>query len=188
MKTISIETDRLQLRPCTEDDIPDLHKLWTHPNVRGFIWDDVVITEEKAREVVARSIKNYTEHGAGVWVAYSKSKDRLVGFCGLGHYGKQPEKEILYGIDPQLWGNGYATEVSLAMLRYAFDELGCQLVLAGADPLHEASFRVIDKLGMLFVRRVQADGADGAKLDLIYYGIKKEQFDAGDAFYKLNKD
>ena len=87
-----------------------------------------------------------------------------------------------------MWGNGYATEVSLAMLRYAFDELGCQLVLAGADPLHEASFRVIDKLGMLFVRRVQADGADGAKLDLIYYGIKKEQFDAGDAFYKLNKD
>ena len=143
---------------------------------------------EKAREVVMRSLENYEAQGAGVWVAHSKDKKKLVGFCGLGHYGKQPEKEILYGIDPQLWGHGYATEVSLAMLRYAFEELDCQLVLAGADPLHEASFRVIDKLGMLFVRRVQADGWGGAKLDLIYYGVKKEDFDTGNAFYQLVKD
>lgn len=185
MKHIAIETERLRLRPSTEADIPALHKLWTHPNVRAFLWDDVVITEQRAREAVLHSVKSFEEEGAGVWVVLSKKKDKLVGFCGLGHYGKQPEKELLYGIDPLLWGNGFATEVSQAMVRYAFEELHCPVILAGADPLNEASFRVIDKLGMQFVRRVQAKSMKEEMIDIIYYGIKREDFQVGDAFYEL---
>ena len=48
-----LETERLTLRPFADADVDALHALWRLPEVRRFLWDDVVISRDTALEVVA---------------------------------------------------------------------------------------------------------------------------------------
>lgn len=43
---------RLRLRPVVEEDLEELWALWTDPQVRQFLWDDVVIERDQARETI----------------------------------------------------------------------------------------------------------------------------------------
>ena len=47
-----IRTGRLVLRPWTVEDVDSLHALWTSPEVRRYLWDDLVISREVAAQVV----------------------------------------------------------------------------------------------------------------------------------------
>ncbi|MFQ5632001.1 MAG: GNAT family N-acetyltransferase [bacterium] len=173
--------------PCTEDDIDALHKIWIHPNVREFLWDDVIISREQAAEIVLKSIDSYNEKRIGFWCIHQIEKETTIGFCGLGHYGKQPEIEVFYGLDPQHWGRGFATEAVGAMLRYGFEELGYAFILSGANPSTEASFLVVEKLGMKPVKRVFVEALNGEDIEVVYYGIKRDEFQPGDADYCVVK-
>lgn len=175
------------MHPCTENAIDDLHKIWIHPNVREFLWDDVIISHEQTVKAMRDSMKSFERAGSGLWTVHLKEKAKIIGFCGLGHYGRQPEIEILYGLDPQCWGKGFATEAATAMLRYGFEELGCAFILGGADPPNEASFRVIEKLGMTYMKRVQVEGLEGKQIEIVYYGIARKDFQPRDSHYKFSK-
>jgi RimJ/RimL family protein N-acetyltransferase len=39
-------TRRLRLRPCAEADVPRLHALLTHPDVRRYLMDDIVVERQ----------------------------------------------------------------------------------------------------------------------------------------------
>ena len=52
---------------------------------------------------------------------------------------------LLCGL-PQYWGNGYATEATKALLRYAFTALGVFRVVAFVMEGNPASIRVAEKL------------------------------------------
>src|SRR5215831_6355955 len=51
---------------------------------------------------------------------------KLIGFGGLRQFtedgGVTSEVEILYGVAPERWGKGIATEAAGAVLRYGFEE------------------------------------------------------------------
>jgi len=117
-----IETARLKLRPVSRNDLDDLHRLWTDPAVREFFWDGETISRERAEAAVKEGIGEFDRHGFGLWVA--EEAERLVEFCGLRPLDNAPEVEVLYGIAPSRWGEGFATEVALAMVRYGFEEPG----------------------------------------------------------------
>ena len=78
-----VETARLTLVPFSLDDVDALHRLWTDPDVRRYLWDDVVISRDRAEETVLNSIESAGRSGAGLWVARSRPGAELVGFCGL---------------------------------------------------------------------------------------------------------
>jgi RimJ/RimL family protein N-acetyltransferase len=52
MSLPSICTDHVLLRSLRRDDIDALHALWTAPEVRRYLWDDIVITREAVQQVV----------------------------------------------------------------------------------------------------------------------------------------
>jgi RimJ/RimL family protein N-acetyltransferase len=56
MRAATIDTPRLRLRPCTADDVPALHALWTDPDVRRHLWDGEVISPERAAATVAAGV------------------------------------------------------------------------------------------------------------------------------------
>lgn len=167
-----LETRRLRLRPCGVEDVDDLHRLWTAPEVRRFLWDDAVISRERAASVVRGSIASFEAHGFGQWVVLPRRGETLIGFCGFRYFGEQQEVELLYGIEPAYWGRGLATEAAGAILRFGFEKCGFDLVYAGADPPNAASFGVMKKLGMEFYRRMRVNG-----LEAIYYGLPRETFE-----------
>jgi hypothetical protein len=56
MAVTELATARLRLLPWSHSDIDALHQLWLQPDVRRFLWDDIVITRERASEVVEGAV------------------------------------------------------------------------------------------------------------------------------------
>jgi RimJ/RimL family protein N-acetyltransferase len=66
------------------------------------------------------------------------------------------EVELGYRLRRAAWGQGYATEVSRALVRLAFTRLGAQRVVASTDAVHTACRRVLEKVGLWLARTLQA--------------------------------
>jgi len=143
-----LATPRLRLRPFTRDDVDALHAIWTDPDVRRYLWDDIVITRETAVDVVEGSLRSFAEAGYGFWCIEPLDETRVIGFCGLRKFADPPEIELLYGLHREFWGRGLASEASREVLRYAFETLALARIFAGADRPNAASFRVMERLGM----------------------------------------
>jgi RimJ/RimL family protein N-acetyltransferase len=90
-------TPRTTLRPVAPDDVPALHALWTDPAVRKYLWDDEVITRERAAEVVAASASDFAAHGFGLWAVHETATGDWIGFCGFRSSDSE-DVELLYGI------------------------------------------------------------------------------------------
>lgn len=182
-KLLEIETARLSLRPCRESDIDDLHRLWTDPQVRKYLWDDVIITREQAAEVVSASLESFERNGFGQWVVSLKESDSLIGFCGFRFFGDPPEVEILYGLAPAHWGKGFATEAAKAMMRCGFEENGFERIYAGADPPNAASFRVMENCRMKFAKRILIN-----EQEAVYYELSRAEFEPDDSSYIARRE
>ena len=55
---------------------------------------------------------------------------------------------MLYGLLPEFWGKGLATEAAREVLRYGFDTGLFVRVYARTDTPNLASIRVLERLGM----------------------------------------
>ena len=60
-------------------------------------------------------------------------------------------------------------------MRWGFETLGFERIIAGTDPPNIASIRIMEKLGMRFTERRNVDGVEVA-----YYEIARETFLDGD--------
>ncbi|MCI0691990.1 GNAT family N-acetyltransferase [candidate division KSB1 bacterium] len=171
MNISEIKTQRLALRPFTLADVDEIHQLWIEPGVRKYLWDDEIIPKVRAQEVIAKSIELFNDKGFGLWAVTFHEQSTIIGFCGYWYFHEPPELEILYGISPEYWGNNLATEAARAMLQFGFQYLGFDKIIASADAPNAASFRVMEKTGMNFLKRENKNG-----LDTIFYSISKNDF------------
>jgi ribosomal-protein-alanine N-acetyltransferase len=175
-----IETARLRLRPFTTDDIDGLHRLWTDPGVRKYLWDDEVISRQQVSSVVDESMSLFEASGFGLWGAFPREGETLIGFCGYWFFHDPPQLQLLYGVAPSHWGKGLAAEAARAVIKYGFEELSFDRVIASADAPNLASLRVMEKAGMTFDKRLPVNG-----LDTVYYAISREEFQPDDSHYRL---
>jgi Acetyltransferase (GNAT) domain len=74
-----IATDRLSLRPFTQDDVDVLHAVWTDPDVRRYLWDDIVIPRERAVDVVRSHLESVAASGIGYWVVHTAEDKPVIG-------------------------------------------------------------------------------------------------------------
>jgi RimJ/RimL family protein N-acetyltransferase len=136
---------RPRLVPAQPADLGLLWEHWRREPVRQYLWDGIEISREQAEQVL-QSSRAASRHGLGLW-CLRLAGDVFAGFVALRFVGAG-EVELLYGLEPHSWGQGLATEAARCVLRYAFDTLGLDRVLAGADPPNGRSFAVLDRLGM----------------------------------------
>lgn len=151
--THTLHTERLNLRPCQMSDLDILHHLWSEAAIRQFLFDDRQISPEETRSFIDASKGSFTRHGYGIWLFFESQSNRLAGFTGLLNTSQELPSLIL-GTQPQLWGRGYAREATASVLRYAFDVLGLERVVADVDEPNKASIRVLEALGMVQTGRV----------------------------------
>lgn len=183
LMTNVITTDRLCLRPLRLEDLDALHALWTDAGVRRFLFDDQVISREQAESEIKQSIERFETDGCGLWGATLREETELIGFCGYRPFHDPPQLQLLYGFYPSQWSKGLATEAARAMLRFGFERLGLESVIASADAPNAASLRVMEKLGMTFDRREMIDG-----LDTISYSLGRDDFKTDESFYEVSPD
>src|SRR5262245_58754509 len=76
------------------------------------------------------------------------------------YFHDPPQLELLYGIAPDRWNKGLATEAAIAMIGYGFEVLGFERIEASTDALNAASVRVMARAGMRFWKREITNGLD----------------------------
>jgi len=144
-----LRTRRLRLEPFGKADEAALVELFNVPEVRLYLWDDQPVSATAVREQILWSARAFSDSGLGHFtLRLAQQPERVRGFAGLRPFGEPERVEVLYALEPGLWGCGLATEAARALLGYGFDQLGLDEILAGADPPNAASFRVMERLGM----------------------------------------
>ena len=161
-----ILTARLRLRPIAAADLDTLHAMWTDPDVRRYLWDDIVLPRERAEEIVAAMVAGAERNGRGMWLVYEGDGAEPVGFAGFLPRKEPEQGTLIYGLVPRAWGHGYATESARAVVDYGFGTLGLETIVASADVPNGASIRVLERLGMEFVKREVVHG-----IDLVFYRL-----------------
>lgn len=168
MRSRSLETPRLILRQFTEDDIPALSLITGDPEAMRYIGPGGAITPEQTGTFIAYFNRHWATHGFGTWGVVERETGRLIGWCGL-QYLKEPEIELLYLLEQDSWGKGYAAEAARASIAFGFRELGLQNIVAIAWPANRRSVRVMEKIGM-----IPAGTARFFDADLLRYTIARD--------------
>jgi len=146
-----IETERLFLRPPTEDDAPAMHAIFGDMRVMEWLDRDAPDTPEKILERAQRHERFFRELGHGMYLVRVKDTGELAGDCGVMPLeAKGPGVEIGWRFAPAHWGKGYATEAARAVLDdiYARTDLDEILAVTRAD--NARSKRVMEKIGLRF--------------------------------------
>jgi len=150
MKVI-LETDRLLLREYVEDDAESFFKLNTDPEVVRFVPDKPLLNVEQARQtLIDHPIADYRRYGFGRGACILKSNGEQIGFAGLKYLDELGEVDVAYRLLPAHWGQGLATEVALASVRYGFAALALKRIIGLVMPQNVASVRVLEKIGLRY--------------------------------------
>jgi ribosomal-protein-alanine N-acetyltransferase len=153
MSLPSFCTDRVLFRSLRRDDVDAVHSLWTAPEVRHFLWDDIVITRDAVQEVVESHLATVDQFGLGFWALHIpppalQAAAPVAGFCGFRFIEDCPEIELLYGLRGEHWGKGLGTEACAAALGYLWRSTSYRQVYARTDPPNYKSVQVMLRLGM----------------------------------------
>lgn len=170
-----IETDRLRLRPWIEADLESYARICADPEVMRYIGRGVTYSRARSEQSLAAIVKHLDEHGFGLWAAVDKTTDTWIGLIGLAFAGPgydgvaENEVEIGWRFDRAYWGRGLATEGARACRDYAFEQLGLDGIVSIYQPGNTASRRVMEKLGMSYLR----DGRGKRAEDVRIYGLDR---------------
>ena len=78
-----------------------------------------------------------------------KSTGELIGGCGIFIKGKERKKAMIgYTLNPNFWGNGFATEATQGLILFGKNKLGLETIQATCDIDNIGSKRVLEKCGM----------------------------------------
>ncbi|MDP6685064.1 MAG: GNAT family N-acetyltransferase [Candidatus Marinimicrobia bacterium] len=173
MKNI-LETDRLLLREISKDDYEGLFQLHSDPIVQKYTGEPPVKTiSEIINGTKERTFKDYKTHGFGRWAVIVKSTDQFTGWAGLKYLPEFDEIDLGYRFLPEFWGKGIATEASKAIIKYGFEILKIEKIIAVAMVGNTASIKVMEKAGMIFDKKAPYE--EGAEDD-IWYKIEKKYY------------
>jgi ribosomal-protein-alanine N-acetyltransferase len=128
-------------------------------------------TRDFTRQRLDYYIKHHAKHGYSMGVVMLKPAATPIGWGGLQHLDDGPEIEVGYAFAREYWGLGFATELAGGWLRWGFDHLGVDRIVAVADPRNIASRRVMEKLGMRYEKPIVHYG-----MDSVYYAVTREAF------------
>lgn len=147
--TEPIRTQRLRLRPFTLDDERDMWEFESNPEVARFLYNEPRSPEDNARELANRLTKT-TLRGEGddLLLAVDLEGKAIGHVLLIWRSQRHRQGEVGYVLHPGYHGKGYATEAAVEMLRLGFEQLGLHRIIGRCDARNEASFRLMERLGM----------------------------------------
>jgi RimJ/RimL family protein N-acetyltransferase len=150
------ETGRLILRRLVAADLAHLCALDADPAVMRFLTGGTPTPCEVIRDdILPRFLRSYEDgEGYGYWAAIVRATGEFAGWFSLRPRGAAyPDEATLgYRLRRAVWGRGYATEGANALIRKGFADVGLRRIAATTYQDNLASRRVLEKIGMAFVR------------------------------------
>jgi len=153
-----LKSIRIGFRKLEENDLQNLVKLDTDPEVRAF-FPDGVSTPEMLLEKITRSRASFLEKGFGEFSMTELKTNRFIGRAGFAGL-EDGEIEVGYLLLKEYWGQGLASEALGALLDWAGKSLYVPRILAYAPVEHRASLAVMQKAGMRYLKTEIARGVN----------------------------
>ena len=150
---MTLETERLILRPWVEDDAEELYTYAKDPDVGPIAGWPVHTSVVNSREII-RSVLSAPE----TYAVCLKETGKPIGSIGMHRKDlaeADDEYELGYWIGKQFWGQGLIPEASREILRYAFEDLGMNRIWCGYYDGNEKSRKVQMKLGFEYQRETE---------------------------------
>jgi len=166
-----IETERLLLRQFTMDDLDDLYFIYSHPDLSKYLSNEQPLRLDQTRAAINSIIESWQQHKFGVWAVVYKKHRKLIGHCGLKFLENTPEVQIGYLLLKDYWRRGLGTEAAAAVLKYGFDVVKLERIVAIAKPENIASRRVMEKVGMKYEK-----DAYFYENDVVYYSLSRQGY------------
>ena len=150
----------------TAADLDDMASLLGDPDVMTYY--PAPKTREQASDWISWNVKNYAEHGYGLWIIET-NEGVFIGDCGLTWLpvNGKPRLEVGYHVRRNAQGLGYATEAAAACRDFARSTLGAPELVAIIDPRNAPSRRVAEKIGMRYL-----EDERGRKTTLAVFGMQ----------------
>lgn len=175
-----IETERLFLRTYKQSDLETVYLLCSDPHVTHFFPDYYSVKKEDVLESLPRRREKWRANGFGQFGVFEKNTGKLIGYCGLQYLDKTSEVEIYYGYFKQYWKQGFASEAAKAVLRFGFEQIKLEKIVAVTNPENIMSQKVLLRLGML-----RGDDRKFYEVDAAYFYLNHSDFNNSDMFYNL---
>ena len=171
-----LETERLTLRPFTQEDAADLYEYAKDPRVGPAAGWQPHKSVEESREIIGSVFS-----APNVFAVVDKPSGKVIGSAGfVGRHQSLlpgPDDEIGYALSPDFWGRGLMTEAVRELLRYGFEELGLATVWCGHYDFNDKSRRVVEKCGFIyrFTDKTWAEWMEEERTEL-HYALTREEW------------
>lgn len=158
-------TKHLGIRFIAETDEKYLKIIDKDRVVKKF-FPEGTLSDVEIREFIHECLVSCKTENLPCLVIFQVKDDDFVGEAYFGQL-ETGEYKVGYLIHQKYWNKGYATEILKALLSWAKKNIDTDYIIAYADKDNTASFRVMEKCGMVYYK-------DGKHLgmDCHFYRIK----------------
>jgi len=149
-----LQSERLSIRKLKMEDLEQLHKLQSNPNVMKYITNRPKSLEETEQELT-KIIASYKEGQSDflvLAVCLTKS-NKFIGTCAVIK-NEDKKSEIGYRLQEEHWGNGYGSELTKRLLIYCFEEKNIDSVVASVESRNQTSVKILENNGFELINEV----------------------------------
>ena len=155
MKIVT-ETSRLILRDIELFDAQDLLEMDLDERVTKYTGQNPIVNIDEANDVVQFILSQYAKNGVGRWAVIEKKSGDFLGWTGLKFHSEMENNHIDfydlgYRFKFQHWNKGFATEASMACVKFGFEQLNLKEIFAMVHPENLASMQVALNCGFKFI-------------------------------------
>ena len=153
-----LSTSNLILRRFRCDDTEDFYaRVGGNEKVtRYMLWEPHNSVEE-TKASIEKVLQRYEAGNAYTWAIALKENDAIIGRIDLLRIDEETGCcSFAYMISDTYWGQGFGTEALSAVLKFAFEKMQIQLVIADHMSENYASGAVMRKVGMTYVQTYKA--------------------------------
>lgn len=151
------ETKRILCRNMKVCDFEDIHRYAQNEEVVKYMaWGPN--TEEETQRFLDCSIEGSLKEPRLEYelAIIDKNTEEFVGGIALYILSKENRvAEIGYSIIPEYWGNGYASEATMGMIKFALETLKLHRIEGKCDVRNIGSAKVMEKAGMIREGRIR---------------------------------
>jgi RimJ/RimL family protein N-acetyltransferase len=154
---LTLETDRLLLRPLEISDAEAMFAMDNNPLVHKYLWQNPTQEISETIKIIEYVQKQYDENNIGRFATILKETGEFIGWTGIKYINDHVENgntnfyDYGYRLNEKFWNKGYATEASYAWLDYGFNQMKIDIMNAYTHSENGASNHILQKVGMNFV-------------------------------------
>ena len=150
---LTLETNRLLLRPLELSDAPSMFAMDNNPNVHKYLWQQPTQEVSETIKIIEMVQKQYVDNNIGRFATILKETGEFIGWTGIKFVNDHVENgntnfyDYGYRLDEKFWNKGFATEASIAWLHYGFNQMNIEKMNAYTHAQNGASNHILQKVG-----------------------------------------